>query len=57
MEEVFGMKVFIASTVFDLLDARHEIEDFLRSIDVVSVLSDVKLSDFDAHHDTNAIET
>lgn len=51
------MKVFIGSTVFDLLDIRAEIADFLRSIDIVPVLSDDKLSDFVIQHDRNSIET
>src|ERR1700678_3077653 len=51
------MKVFIGSTVFDLLDIRGELADFLRSIDIVPILSDDKLSDFVVQHDTNSIET
>ncbi len=51
------MKVFVGSTVFDLLDIRAEIADFLRSIDIVPILSDDKLSEFVVQHDTNSIET
>ena len=51
------MKVFISSTVFDLLDVRAEVADLLQSCGIKSVLSDDKLSDFTIQADKNSIET
>lgn len=51
------MKVFVSSTVYDLLDVRAEIADFLRSCEILPVLSDDKLSDFAVQPDKNSIET
>lgn len=51
------MRVFLSSTVFDLIDVRAEVASQLRSLGAVPVLSDDKLSDFQVHHDANSIET
>ncbi len=39
------MKVFVSSTVYDLLDIRAEIAELLRSLDISPVLSDDPISD------------
>jgi hypothetical protein len=51
------MKVFVSSTVFDLIDVRAEVADLLRFCDIAPVLSDDKLSDFAIKPDNNSIET
>ncbi|MES2789831.1 MAG: DUF4062 domain-containing protein [Planctomycetota bacterium] len=51
------MKVFVSSTVYDLLDIRAEVCALLTSMGIAPVLSDDKLSDFDTAHATNSIET
>ncbi len=51
------MRVFISSTVYDLIDVRSEITEQLRELNVVPVLSDDKLSDFRIQHNVNSIET
>ncbi len=51
------MKVFISSTVYDLIDIRAELAEQLRTIGITPVLSDDKLSDFRVQHDVNSIET
>jgi len=51
------MKVFISSTVYDLIDIRAELAEQLRAIGITPVLSDDKLSDFRVQHDVNSIET
>jgi hypothetical protein len=51
------MRVFVSSTVYDLIDTRAEIADLLRSIGISPVLSDDKLSDFHVTHSANSIET
>lgn len=51
------MKVFVSSTVYDLLDIRGEIEQLLRELGVTPVMSDEKLSGFDHTFDKNSIET
>ncbi len=51
------MKVFVSSTVYDLLDIRAEVCALLTSMGISPVLSDDKLSDFDTAHATNSIET
>src|SRR5262245_2723195 len=52
-----AMKVFVSSTCFDLIDIRAEIAELLRSLGILPVMSDDKLSDFDTRHDANSIET
>ncbi len=51
------MRVFLSSTVFDLIDVRNEIAELLRSLGITPVLSDDKLSDFEVRFDVNSIET
>ena len=51
------MKVFLSSTVFDLLDVRAELAEFLRSLGATPLLSDEKLSGFKVLPDANSIET
>lgn len=51
------MRVFLSSTVFDLIDVRNEIAELLRSLGITPVLSDDKLSDFAIKFDANSIET
>ncbi len=51
------MRVFISSTVYDLIDIRAELAEQLRVIGITPVLSDDKLSDFRVQHDVNSIET
>lgn len=51
------MRVFISSTVFDLIDIRAELAEQLRTIGITPILSDDKLSDFCVQHDVNSIET
>jgi len=51
------MRVFISSTVYDLIDVRAELASHLRSIGITPVLSDDKLSDFKVQPDVNSIET
>lgn len=51
------MRVFISSTVYDLIDIRAELAEQLRAIGITPVLSDDKLSDFRVQHDVNSIET
>lgn len=50
-------KVFISSTVFDLLDARAEVEQLLRDMRLVPVLSGSATSAFQPLPDQNSIET
>jgi hypothetical protein len=51
------MKVFVSSTVYDLIDIRAEVSGLLTSMGIAPVLSDDKLSEFDTAHATNSIET
>lgn len=51
------MRVFISSTVYDLIDVRAELAEQLRTLGITPVLSDDKLSDFHVQHDVNSIET
>jgi len=51
------MRVFISSSVYDLIDIRAELAEQLRAIGITPVLSDDKLSDFRVQHDVNSIET
>lgn len=50
-------KIFISSTVFDLIDVRAEIEDFIRDIGFTPVMSDSKNDGFVISTDTHSIET
>lgn len=50
------MKVFVSSTVFDLLDTRAELETLLRELGLSPLLSDSATSDFVAQPDRNSIE-
>jgi len=51
------MKVFLSSTIYDLIDIRAEISDLLRSLNISPILSDDKLSDFAIGFDANSIAT
>lgn len=51
------MRVFVSSTVYDLLDVRAEVAELLRELGIAPVMSDDKLSDFDVKQDVNSIET
>lgn len=51
------MRVFLSSTVFDLIDVRCEVDALLRELGVSPVLSDHKLSEFNLAIDANSIET
>lgn len=51
------MKVFISSTVFDLIDVRAELENLIRDMGLSPVLSDSSTSDFVVNTDANSIET
>jgi len=51
------VRVFISSTVYDLIDVRAELTECLREMGIAPVLSDDKLSDFRVQHDVNSIET
>lgn len=51
------MRVFVSSTVYDLVDVRTEIAELLRSMGIAPVLSDDKLSDFAVRQDANSIES
>ena len=50
-------KVFISSTVYDLLDIRDELEQGIRDAGLIPILSDSATSDFTMAPDTNSIET
>ena len=51
------MKVFVSSTVFDLIDVRAEVSSMLRQLGVDPVLSDDKLSGFQTEPRKDSIET
>lgn len=51
------MRVFISSTVYDLLDVRAEVADLLRSLGIAPVLNEDTLSAFDVKLDRNSIAT
>lgn len=51
------MRIFIASTCYDLLDLRAELEEFFRQAGVNPVLSDSLTSDFQVEPDGNSIQT
>ena len=51
------MRVFVSSTVYDLVDIRGELEQLLRELGISPVMSDRKLSDFNFALDANSIET
>lgn len=50
-------KVFISSTVYDLLDIRDELEQSIRDAGLVPLLSDSATSNFTVAPDANSIET
>ncbi len=50
-------RVFISSTVYDLLDVRAELRDFLTELGLTPVMSDEATSDFVVLPDANSIET
>lgn len=50
-------KVFVSSTVYDLIDIRAELEETLRMLGLNPILSDSITSDFSVLPDRNSIET
>lgn len=50
-------KVFVSSTVYDLIDVRAELEHSIRESGLIPVLSDSATSEFTIHADRNSIET
>ena len=50
-------KVFISSTVYDLVDVRAEVEDLLRDLGLNPILSGSATSDFQPLPDENSIES
>ncbi len=52
-----GNRIFVSSTVFDLIDVRIEVETLLRSLGFTAVMSDSKNEGFDTSAQTNSIET
>lgn len=50
-------RIFISSTVYDLVDIRAEIGQLVRSLDLTPVMSDDKLSDFKIQFNANSIES
>lgn len=50
-------KVFISSTVYDLIDIRDELEQSIRDAGLAPILSDSTTSDFTVAPDANSIET
>lgn len=51
------LRVFISSTVYDLIDVRAELSAHLAAMGVTPVLSDDKLSDFRVQQEMNSIAT
>lgn len=51
------LKIFVSSTVYDLLDVRAEVEELLREMGADPILSDSATSDFRVFPDKNSIET
>ena len=49
--------VFVASTCYDLIDARAELEAHIRSLGLTPVLSERATSEFEVSPDANSIET
>jgi Arc/MetJ family transcription regulator len=52
-----GAKIFVSSTVYDLIDIRAEVEAELRDMGLIPILSDSLTSDFIALPDNNSIES
>jgi hypothetical protein len=50
------MRVFVSSTVFDLIDVRAEVRQFLEELGVIPVLSDYASNGFLSVPDANSIE-
>lgn len=57
MTAILNPRVFLSSTIFDLLDARSELEDTIRAMGLQPVLSECATSEFDVLPDRNSIET
>ena len=51
------MKIFISSTIYDLLDARSEIYEMLKTLGMTPVMSEIPESGFEIFTDKNTIET
>jgi hypothetical protein len=52
-----GNRIFVSSTVYDLIDVRAEIEYLLRDLGFIPVMSDSKNDGFDSSIQSNSIET
>lgn len=52
-----GNRIFVSSTVYDLIDVRSEVETLVRSLGFMPVMSDSKSEGFDTSAQTNSIET
>lgn len=52
-----GTKVFISSTIYDLIDVRCEVESEIREMGLIPIMSDSVLSEFAIMPDRNSIET
>lgn len=50
-------RVFVSSTVWDLIDVRAEVESLLRENNMIPVMSDSKLEGFEIKTDEHSIET
>lgn len=49
--------IFISSTIFDLIDARSEVETFFRDNGVKVIMSDSKSEGFEIYHDEHSISS
>ena len=56
-EDIMKARVFISSTVFDLIDIRAELEDMIRELGLSPVLSDSNTADFFVEPNANSIES
>jgi len=51
------MKIFISSTIYDLLDTRSEIYEMLKTLGMTPIMSEIPESGFEIFTDKNTIET
>ena len=49
-------RIFVSSTVYDLIDVRAEVETLLREMNLTPVMSDLPSSDFEIPAENNSIE-
>ena len=50
------LKIFVSSTVFDLIDVRAEVKSLLEELGITPIMSDESLSGFNVDLDRNSIE-